>query len=53
LALRTADKIWAEKQGAERLNKYWKEKNSRSIDDFETEISGEGHAKIKSKLTII
>ena len=35
---RTQLKSWAEKQGAERLKDYWKEKNSLSIDDFETGI---------------
>ncbi|AHM62781.1 pyridoxamine 5'-phosphate oxidase-related FMN-binding protein [Flammeovirgaceae bacterium 311] len=35
---RTQLKSWAEKQGEERLADYWKEKNSRSIDGFETGI---------------
>ncbi|MFD2564700.1 pyridoxamine 5'-phosphate oxidase family protein [Aquimarina rubra] len=35
---RTQLKSWAEKQGEERLEEYWKEKNTRSIDDFETGI---------------
>ena len=32
---------WAEKQGEERLKTYWKERNSTSIDNFDTNISGE------------
>jgi hypothetical protein len=35
---RTQLKSWAEKQGEERLESYWKEKNSSSIDGFETKI---------------
>ena len=35
---RTQLKSWAEKQGEERLEEYWKEKNSLSIDNFETGI---------------
>ncbi|MHA7058868.1 pyridoxamine 5'-phosphate oxidase family protein [Aquimarina sp. M1] len=35
---RTQLKSWAEKQGEERIANYWKEKNTRSIDDFETGI---------------
>lgn len=35
---RTELKSWAEKQGEERLENYWKEKNTRSIDGFETKI---------------
>lgn len=35
---RTQLKSWAEKQGEERLKKYQKEKNSLSIDEFETKI---------------
>lgn len=35
---RTQLKTWAEKQGEERLEDYWKEKNSYSIDHFETGI---------------
>ena len=31
-------KNWAEKQGEERIKKYWKEKNSISIDGYETRI---------------
>lgn len=33
---RTQLKSWAEKQGEERIQNYWKEKNSVSIDGFET-----------------
>ncbi len=29
---------WAEKQGKERIEKYWKEKNTKSIDGLETKI---------------
>lgn len=29
---------WAEKQGKERIENYWKEKNTKSIDGFETKI---------------
>ena len=29
---------WIQKQGNERLEAYWKEKNSKSIDGFETGI---------------
>ncbi|GAL68687.1 pyridoxamine 5'-phosphate oxidase family protein [Jejuia pallidilutea] len=29
---------WAEKQGKERIERYWKENNTKSIDGFETEI---------------
>lgn len=38
---RTQLRSWAEKQGEERIKKYWKEKNSFSIDDFETKIFDE------------
>ncbi|MEW4925550.1 pyridoxamine 5'-phosphate oxidase family protein [Algibacter sp. 2305UL17-15] len=31
---------WAEKQGKERIEKYWKEKNVKSIDGLDTEIFG-------------
>ena len=37
---RTQLKTWAEKQGEERLEKYREEKNSRSLDNFETNILG-------------
>ena len=33
---------WAEKQGEERLKTYWKERNSTSIDNFDTNILGDG-----------
>lgn len=29
---------WSEKQGKEKINAYWEEKNSKSIDGFETKI---------------
>ena len=29
---------WSEKQGKERIESYWKEKNTKSIDGFETKI---------------
>jgi len=35
---RTQLKSWAQKQGNQRLETYWKEKNSKSIDGFETGI---------------
>jgi len=35
---RTQLKSWAEKQGEERIKQYWKEKNTTSIDNFETKI---------------
>ena len=35
---RTQLKSWIQKQGNERLEAYWKEKNSKSIDGFETGI---------------
>ena len=38
---RTQLKAWAEKQGEERLEKYRKEKNTLSLDDFETNILDE------------
>ena len=39
---------WAEKQGEERLNKYREEKNARSIDNFETEISEQDRNNFRS-----
>jgi hypothetical protein len=35
---RTTLNNWAEKQGSERLENYWREKNMHSIDGFETKI---------------
>ncbi|MDH7445884.1 pyridoxamine 5'-phosphate oxidase family protein [Aquimarina sp. 2201CG14-23] len=35
---RTQLKSWAEKQGKDRIEQYWKEKNAKSIDGFETNI---------------
>ena len=35
---RTQLNSWAEKQGEERIKNYWKEKNTKSIDGFETRI---------------
>lgn len=38
---RTALDSWATKQGAERIEEYWKNKNTKSLDGFETNILGE------------
>lgn len=38
---RTQLRSWAGKQGEERIKKYWKDKNTLSIDDFETKILDE------------
>ncbi|MEH6680510.1 MAG: pyridoxamine 5'-phosphate oxidase family protein [Sediminicola sp.] len=35
---RTTLTSWAEKQGAEKIGEYWKNKNTKSIDGFETRI---------------
>ena len=35
---RTQLNSWAEKQGEDRIKNYWKEKNTKSIDGFETNI---------------
>ncbi|WP_139959398.1 pyridoxamine 5'-phosphate oxidase family protein [Flavicella sediminum] len=35
---RTTLNTWAEKQGEEKIENYWREKNSQSIDGFETKI---------------
>lgn len=35
---RTTLNDWADKQGEERINEYWKHKNTESIDGFETKI---------------
>ncbi|MDO6738093.1 pyridoxamine 5'-phosphate oxidase family protein [Wenyingzhuangia sp. 2_MG-2023] len=35
---RTVLKDWAQKQGTEKIETYWKEKNTKSIDGFETKI---------------
>jgi len=35
---RTQLKSWAEKKGDQRLKEYWREKNTKSIDGYETEI---------------
>lgn len=32
---------WAEKQGSDKIERYWSEKNTQSIDGFETNILGE------------
>ena len=37
---RTLLKSWGEKQGEDRIQKHWKEKNATSIDGFETGILG-------------
>ncbi|MGL1889376.1 MAG: pyridoxamine 5'-phosphate oxidase family protein [Reichenbachiella sp.] len=38
---RTELKSWAEKQGKEKMEEYWKNKNTKSIDQFETNILNE------------
>ena len=38
---RTILKVWAEKKGDEGIRDYWEEKNTQSIDGFETNILGE------------
>ena len=38
---RTTLNSWAEKQGDDKIKKYWAEKNTQSIDGFETKILGE------------
>lgn len=38
---RTTLNSWAEKQGKEKIEKYWKDKNTISIDGFETKILDE------------
>ena len=35
---RTLLQTWAEKQGEEKIKEYWKEKNTVSIDGYETKI---------------
>ncbi|PIB38133.1 pyridoxamine 5'-phosphate oxidase family protein [Maribacter sp. 4G9] len=35
---RTTLNLWAEKQGEENIREYWKNKNTQSIDGFETKI---------------
>ncbi|ASV32148.1 pyridoxamine 5'-phosphate oxidase family protein [Maribacter cobaltidurans] len=35
---RTTLNLWAEKQGEEKIREYWKNKNTQSIDGFETKI---------------
>ena len=35
---RTQLQSWAEKQGEERIENYWKDRNTKSIDGFETNI---------------
>lgn len=35
---RTTLNIWAEKQGEEKIEQYWSDKNTKSIDGFETKI---------------
>jgi hypothetical protein len=35
---RTNLNSWAKKQGKHRIEEYWKNKNSKSIDGFETKI---------------
>ena len=38
---RTTLNLWAEKQGEENIREYWKNKNTQSIDGFETKILDE------------
>ena len=38
---RTTLNTWAEKQGNDKIEKYWVEKNTQSIDGFETKILGD------------
>lgn len=35
---RTTLNIWAEKQGEEKIEQYWRDKNTKSIDGFDTQI---------------
>ncbi|SNR37720.1 pyridoxamine 5'-phosphate oxidase family protein [Lutibacter flavus] len=37
---RTMLNSWADKQGTSKIEKYWEEKNTKSIDGFETKIIG-------------
>ncbi len=36
---RTALNVWADKQGETKIKQYWKDRNTRSIDGFETNTS--------------
>lgn len=38
---RTTLNDWARKQGPERIQEYWKNKNTKSIDGFETKVLGD------------
>ncbi|MCF6298152.1 MAG: pyridoxamine 5'-phosphate oxidase family protein [Flavobacteriaceae bacterium] len=38
---RTVLNSWAKKQGKDKIEKYWRERNTKSIDGFETGILGE------------
>lgn len=38
---RTVLKAWAEHKGEEKIKEYWKDKNTESIDGFETKILGD------------
>ncbi|RZS96943.1 pyridoxamine 5'-phosphate oxidase family protein [Cecembia calidifontis] len=38
---RTSLNVWSEKQGEENIKEYWKNKNTVSIDGFETKILGD------------
>lgn len=38
---RTTLNVWAEKQGEEKIEQYWSDKNTKSIDGFETKILNE------------
>jgi len=37
---RTTLNTWAEKQGNDKIERYWSEKNTQSIDGFDTNILG-------------
>ena len=37
---RTTLNDWSKKQGEEKIKEYWKNKNTKSIDGFETHILG-------------
>ena len=38
---RTTLNAWSEKQGEDNIKEYWKNKNTQSIDGFETKILGD------------
>ena len=47
---RTILENWAEKKGKEGIEAYWKEKNVKSIDGFETNILAEWFSMIKADM---